>query len=1227
MRTRVAGRTAVVTGTLCAVLLSTLTGLPATLDNGTSDAAAAEPAPRGMRTEQAAQKAAVAAGEPVEVTSLRGERTETFANPDDTFTAKEYVQPVRARKGSKWVGIDTTLVKQPDGRYSPAAAVTGISFSGGGDTTFAAIGQTGRSLSIGWADTLPEPVVEGSTATYRDVLDGVDLRVSAQAEGFSHLLVVKDAEAAANPELREIALSLDSQGVEVTADEHGGLSAVDSGAGGEVFEAPAPMMWDSGTSTQQPALLTRKSTDDSDRASSSAGDADENSGHPTPPDGARVSDVDVAVQSDALLLTPDPALLTGKDTEYPVFIDPVVKTANRTSWTMVSSYYPSSEFWKFGDHEGVGRCPADVSYLCASTSDMKRQFFGIPTGTFEGKHILEAEFAVTMVHTYSTSPRSVELGRVNSSGGSAINSGTNWNNQPALKEAITSQSPTNPAGSCTSTNQNVRFDVRSTIQKAADSGWDTTTFRLKSGDDGDFSYWKRFCGNAHLEVKYNRPPYQPLMSHLSMSSGGSCEYGAAEDHYADEVPTLSAIIRDPDHGDTGGNTEKLSAKFKVYWTEGTTVKTNYAVVGPKNTHNYEGNEQLGAAKFTYKVGTEIDGDGFSPFTIPSNKVIGWEVQGYDGSQWGPWSSAGDSATRCEFIHDATKPKPPVVTSTAYPADDVWHDGVGDYGDFVLDSPSADVTKYKYRFTGQSGWSTATPATTGGPVTLSFMPDREGPFTLEAMAVDGAGNSQETARGHAFLVNQGRAPKAAWALGDPAGSTQAVGSAGAPAADAGSGVTFGTPLPGRSNEFGVTLDGSENGYLDAGQKAVDTDRSFSVSAWVSMPELPDTSMAVVSQDGTAEPGFALGYDGGTKMWSFRTPVSELETMGSWKVMGVAAKKNAPVHLIGVYDDVRGELKMYVNGYLVKEDIQPRRTRWNATGALQIGRSLSLDGYIHHFKGTIADVEVYDRVITEKEGRFVGSTPPQQLGYWPLEEAAAGVSPEAENRTGLTLAGSAGIYQADDSGCDINVDPDCQPVAEPMWGDGHLALDGTSAYAFRPKGLLPAEDSFTLSTRARPSSSTPARDQTVLSLPGTNAAAVAVRYSQSANRWQLVTTSSDGSAAAVSTATALAAPPSTDTDGDHLALVYDATFGDVLLYVDGQYAAQVPWRNTWDFSTTGLQAGRKLTGTTGGEYFSGTLDEIRAYRGALDATTVQTIAGLTSGCSLVGSVGTQPSDCTV
>ncbi|CAM5415478.1 hypothetical protein SALBM135S_03712 [Streptomyces alboniger] len=286
-----------------------------------------------------------------------------------------------------------------------------------------------------------------------------------------------------------------------------------------------------------------------------------------------------------------------------------------------------------------------------------------------------------------------------------------------------------------------------------------------------------------------------------------------------------------------------------------------------------------------------------------------------------------------------------------------------------------------------------------------MPPDEGPISLEAKAIDGAGNAQKTPTSYVFLVSDGRAPAAGWTLGDAKGATAAAGMSGAPAATPGSGVTFGSEGPLGPTDTAASFDGSEGAHLDAGKPAVDTSGTFSVSAWVNLPERPKDDVSVVSQDGTAVPGFDLGYDVDTRSWTFRTPMNDMEGMGSWKVSGARAVPGSWTHLIGVYDDEMGTLSLFVNGDLIEEDVQKRRTKWKATGGLQIGRKLSLDGYTSHFKGSIADVKVYDRVVPEAEGEELGGISARQLAYWQVDGDTSGVSPEEAGGTGLTLGGGA------------------------------------------------------------------------------------------------------------------------------------------------------------------------------------------------------------------------------
>jgi hypothetical protein len=204
-------------------------GVPAHAASGPGDAVAA--------SESAALAKARSSGSPVEVGALRGESREVYAQPDGTFEAVQHLRPVRTRQGGKWVPIDTTLKKRADGSVGPVASSVDLTFSGGGNTPMATMTVAGRRLSLSWPGTLPAPELDGSTATYRDVIDGVDLQLHADVDGFSHVLVVKNRQAAQDPRLATLTFTTATSGVTMAGDGSGGLRATDTGGGGAVFEA------------------------------------------------------------------------------------------------------------------------------------------------------------------------------------------------------------------------------------------------------------------------------------------------------------------------------------------------------------------------------------------------------------------------------------------------------------------------------------------------------------------------------------------------------------------------------------------------------------------------------------------------------------------------------------------------------------------------------------------------------------------------------------------------------------------------------------------------------------------------------------------------------------------------------------------------------------------------------------------------------------------------------
>ncbi|MCS0605309.1 hypothetical protein NX794_29480 [Streptomyces sp. LP11] len=173
------------------------------------------------------------------------ESSQVFANPDGTFTREMSAAPVRARKDDgSWAPIDTILVRKADGSVRAKNTTADIAFSGGGtEAALVTLTDEGQELRLGWPTALPEPRLDGDTATYGRILPDVDLRVTAQSSGYTSVLVVKTAEAAWNPALAKIRMTVSGGGLDIVPTADGGFVARD-GDGSPVFESPAGRMWD-----------------------------------------------------------------------------------------------------------------------------------------------------------------------------------------------------------------------------------------------------------------------------------------------------------------------------------------------------------------------------------------------------------------------------------------------------------------------------------------------------------------------------------------------------------------------------------------------------------------------------------------------------------------------------------------------------------------------------------------------------------------------------------------------------------------------------------------------------------------------------------------------------------------------------------------------------------------------------------------------------------------------
>ncbi|WP_412543057.1 hypothetical protein R8Z50_11410 [Longispora sp. K20-0274] len=346
----------------------------------------------------------------VGVSAQRTETTEVFANPDGSFTAQIAARPVRVRQGGSWVAVDPKLRRNPDGSVGTVATPVSVRLSGGGGGPLVELERDGKGLALSWPGVLPTPVLDGQTATYPEVLPGVDLRVRAEADGFSDVLVVKNREAAANPALAKVRFGTVGKGLRLERDAAGSLRAVDQ-RGAEVFTAPAPAMWDSSTPG-----ATASGKPAASRAAAAEPKVDKVPGR------GRIATMPVEVTADSLVLVTDRDLLTGPDTVYPVFIDPSAGAAG-AGWCLLGAYNSSwkdTKYWG-GDSDHLGK----VGYADDGSPGAKyRSIFQFDLSGYGGATLIrDAQFSVSSVNYAWNNPTPITLHTTNN-----IDVNTTWNN-------------------------------------------------------------------------------------------------------------------------------------------------------------------------------------------------------------------------------------------------------------------------------------------------------------------------------------------------------------------------------------------------------------------------------------------------------------------------------------------------------------------------------------------------------------------------------------------------------------------------------------------------------------------------------------------------------------------------------------------------------------------------------------------------------------------------------
>jgi RHS repeat-associated protein len=539
----------------------------------------------------------------VEIMSDRTSYSQTFANPNGTTTYVASWQPRWVKRGSLWVPVNVDLVRESDGTWSPKASLAGLRLSGGGTGPLARISAGSYWLAVSWPGILPKPMVSGDRATYANVLPGVDLVVTAAAQGsFDETLVVRTPAAARNPKLRDLGLKIAAaKGLSVTTDSSGAVT-VRTVHGAAIFTSPGPLVWDS---SGRGADVTRAGT------------------------GAHPSRVGVGVRPGTERLLVPAAVLTGSRVRYPVYIDPSYSaTSTALEHVMVSSAAPTSANWTTTEM-GVGY----------TGSAIERSYFEMSMpSAIDGATILSATFSdkVTNAETASSTSHTVTL-----HSSDTISQGTTtWNDQPNWGATPVSETFTTAS---TTPNTTVNWDATARTQDAATSDSATWEVALTNSSETSSTYWVAFAADPTISITYDHAPTAP--TDLTMSP----QYWATDGNLytSSTAPSFSATTTDPDGDNVEYRIEILTNGGSTLVASGT---TSYVASGTSATWS-DTTPLTDGDTYTYHVqaydGTELSSVVSSPsFTVETDKpaAVAVTCSGYPSATWSVQVTGGTTCS-------------------------------------------------------------------------------------------------------------------------------------------------------------------------------------------------------------------------------------------------------------------------------------------------------------------------------------------------------------------------------------------------------------------------------------------------------------------------------------------------------------------------------------------------------------------------------------------------------
>lgn len=1088
----------------------------------------------------------------VEVTGLSDFDTQVVADPDGTLTAQVETVPAWAPDADgEWGEVDTTFAQSPDGTITTTAAVSDITVSPGGTGPFVtATAPEGGSISLTWPETLPAPAIDGDTVTYADVFTDVDLQVTADVDGFAYALVVKTSAAAADPALSAIDIGITADGLTVTQDETGAITATDA-TGEALFSAPAAYMWDSSTNPDpEEAAAGTFDTAEEDPVSDLGED------DPMP---GLYAEVGVDLDGGTLTVTPDADLLADPDVQFPITIDPPFG-GKRAAWANIFKNRPGSSWTNDKDWPRKGGmrvgyniwagCAPDACGLWRSAV----RFSGL--GKLKNKDILTAQVSMTQTHSGGCGSTDLALYEANRK----MTNGTTWN---SITSATLDHLQTRSVASSNSTgcstkypNRDVNFTgskVKSNLQDRVNAGSDWMTFMVRSSNESDPHAWRRIdTKSVELIVTYNSPAGNPTSLR---TNGKACvTSGYTNAPWTSEVqPTLSGVPHDADG--------KVGARIQIR-RKGSS----------DNVHTWSTSRN------------QTDGVRQS-WTVPSGKKLSsgdyrWRMQSLDN-----YASGTDNwfDSWCYFRIDATSPTPPKVelVSPANPQ-------AGDKVTFRLTATDAHSGMSGFSY-GVNEEAQRTSVNSTGTTTITVTaPQDGGRIWLYVWAEDKAGNSSKRVQADFYAPRVVEPnPAAAWRLdGDGLDDTSA-------GHDLTMGRTSGWIDSGGDSPVGQAMVFGGGDCVSTEGPAIRTDVPYTVTAWARIDDADDNYRTVLSQSGANHYGFALRYRGISDEWDL---VLNSEDERSPSAYARAGSTTAPIqgewtHLAATVDPGSKIIQLWVNGTL-QTTTSFAHEAWHADGPVNIGCGGRTDptGNFQYFKGAVQHVGMWTGLLTHDQ----------------VQTVMAGDLP----------AGLAGEWLMDGDGTDSSLQTNHMTVpetgatwTEDQWGrlESAIDLDGTSCLTAGDSTQNRADASFSISTWAKVDAVDTGVEQVIAGEGGEQASKFKLMLSTGGN-WSFSVTVPNAQGG-VTWYSAVDVGGATADEWVHLLGVYDAAAREVRLYVNGDLAEAEPATGepAAGYGKANIGCRGTASGGEGGGNFTGTISDVRLWRGAVTTEQATDVYG--------------------